>query len=283
MRHVLRTIAWRSCIEPEGFRPGLLDLFGLRMVGEALNVVTPAGPMLGESVKIWAASKHIPGRSSASSVVIENIIYGLGAALFMMSGVVLTLVEVATSLRSRLLGWALLLFLATSLVVPFGIFRRGTMALGAILDRLRAVGWTCHFLDQYGPRIRSLERDIHGFFRTRPEAFAYILAIEIVTNFTGVAEAYLILRVITTHVSLTAACLVEITNRAVQLIFAFVPFGVGIDEGGTAATLQALGYTASDGVSLAVLRKVRTVFWAALGLLLATKYSNVPRPLKGEA
>ena len=50
-RHVLRTLAWHHCVEPDGRRPGLLDLFGLRLVGEAFNSLTPAGPLVGESAK----------------------------------------------------------------------------------------------------------------------------------------------------------------------------------------------------------------------------------------
>ena len=42
-RQVLRTLAWHDCVEPDGRRPGLLDLFGLRLVGEAFNSLTPAG------------------------------------------------------------------------------------------------------------------------------------------------------------------------------------------------------------------------------------------------
>ena len=48
-----------------------------------------------------------------------------------------------------------------------------------------------------------------------------------------------------------------------------------------AATLQALGYAASEGVSLAIIRKIRIVFWTALGLLLAAKYS-MARPAEEE-
>src|SRR5260370_32479394 len=53
-RHGLRTVAWHSCVEPDDRRPGLLDLFGLRLVGEALNDMTPAGPLLGETAKVLA-------------------------------------------------------------------------------------------------------------------------------------------------------------------------------------------------------------------------------------
>lgn len=129
------------------------------------------------------------------------------------------------------------------------------------------------FLERHEHDLRAMEMDIYDFFLTRRSLFLSLLALEFATNFTGIGEAYLILKATTAHASLLAAYLVESANRAVQLAFAFVPFGLGVDEGMTAATLRALGYGASEGVSLAIIRKIRTVFWVALGLLSAAKYS----------
>ncbi len=272
-RHVLRTLAWRSCIEPGGRHPGLLDLFELRLVGEAFNDMTPAGPLLGETVKVWAASKRMPLPSSGSSVVLENLIYGLAAVLFMLSGMVLLLLEITMPHRIRLISVGLAIGLLSSMLVPYWIITRRILLVGGMLDWLEAKGLRWAAFERYEPNLRVFEEGIHDFFLTRRTLFLSILAIEIATNFTGIAEAYLVLKATTAHSSLLAAYLVETTNRAVQLIFAFVPFGLGVEEGAAAATLQTLGYGAGEGVSLAVIRKVRTVFWAALGLLLAAKYS----------
>lgn len=272
-RHLLRTVAWRSCVEPGRRRPGLLQLFELRLVGEAFNDMTPAGPFLGETVKVWAASKHMPAQSSASSVVTENIIYGLAAVLFMLSGMALLLLEVTMPHRMRLIAAGGVMALLFSMGVPTWIINRRILWVGGILDRLKQKGVRWVTLERYEPNLRAAEKSIHDFFLTRRSIFLSILAIELATNFTGIGEAYLVLKATSAHSSLLAAYLVETTNRAVQLIFAFVPFGLGVEEGAAAATLRALGDGASEGVSLAVIRKFRTGFWAALGLILAAKYS----------
>ena len=270
LRHALRTAAWHASIEPGTERPGLLNLFGLRLVGEALNGATPAGPVLGESVKVWAASKCMPASSSASSVVIENIIYGLGAGLFMLSGALLVL---ASTSRARLGVWTVVLCLVASVLLPCALLRRRSPLLERLLDRLPATSRVKRFVGPYEARIKAIEAEVYDFFRTRRAAFIGILSLEFLTNVTGVAEVYLILRVTTVlHFSLLTAYLVEVTNRAVQLLLAFVPFGLGVEEGAAAETLKALGYSASQGVSLAVLRRARTIFWGALGLLLAARY-----------
>lgn len=276
LRHALRTVAWHASIEPDTPRPGLLSLFALRLAGEGLNVATPAGPLLGESLKVWAASKHMPGPSSASSVVIENIIYGLGAGLFMLGGFVLLL---ATSPHARLASWIVVTCLMASLLIPYALLRRGRPMIARLVDRLPASSRAKRLISPYETRIKAVETEVHEFFRARRLAFIGILGLELLTNCTGVAEAYLILKVTAFHASLVTAYFVEVMNRAVQLFFVFVPFGLGVDEGAAAGTLKALGYSVSQGVSLAILRRARTVFWATVGLLLAARYC-LARPVE---
>jgi uncharacterized membrane protein YbhN (UPF0104 family) len=269
LRHALRTAAWHAAIEPGTPRPGLLSLFGLRLMGEGLNGVTPAGPLLGESMKVWAASASMPASSSASSVVVENLIYGLAAGLFLLSGSVVALV--AMSSRAALASWITITGLVALMLAVGPILRRRGRLL-AWLGRLPAASRIKRFLGPYEERIRDVEAEVVRFFRTRRAAFTGILILELLTNSTGVAEAYLILKVTTLHASLLTSFLVEVANRAVQFFFAFVPFGLGVEEGAAVGTLRALGYGVSQGVSLAVLRRARTVVWSGVGLLLAARY-----------
>ena len=79
------------------------------------------------------------------------------------------------------------------------------------------------------------------------------------------------------------AYLVESANRCAQLVASFVPFGLGVDEGTTTATLHSLGRSLSEGVSVAAIRKLRSLFWDFLGLGLAAHFmiarrTNGPGP-----
>ena len=47
---------------------------------------------------------------------------------------------------------------------------------------------------------------------------------------------------------------------------------LGVQEGVAAVTLKVLGYAAAEGVCLPIIRKIRTVFWKAMGLLLVARY-----------
>ncbi|HLN03665.1 MAG TPA: lysylphosphatidylglycerol synthase domain-containing protein [Bryobacteraceae bacterium] len=272
-RHVLRALGWSYCVQTNGRRPVALDLLGPRLIGEALSDLTPAGPLLGEPAKVVAVSHLIPVEAGASSVVIENLIYALAAVLFMLSGLVFALVEVAALRGLWWIGGGLVIgSLACIALVGWTLTRR-ILLLGRMLDFLKRLGLHWAFLERHEQSVRDVEHTIYEFFLKSRRTFLAVLAIEIATNFTGVGEAYLILNVTTAHTSLFAAYLVESASRAAQLAFSFVPLGLGVQEGAAAATLQAVGYAASEGVSLAVIRKIRTLFWAAIGLFFWTKYS----------
>ncbi len=272
-------MAWSFCVQTSGRRPAPFELLGPRLMGEALNDLTPAGPLLGEPAKVMAVSRLIPAQAGASSVIIENLIYTLAALLFLMSGFALALTKLAMPHAFRWIGGELVIFSLVSIAAAYWIVSRRILLLGKTLDYLKRVGVRWAFLERHQHHLRAVEQAIYHFFPTRRRIFLAVLGIEIATNFTGIGEAYLILNATAAHASLFAAYLVESVNRAVQLAFSFVPFGLGVQEGTAAATLQSLGYAATEGVSIAIIRKLRAVFWAGLGLFLAARYSiSQPTP-----
>ena len=68
--------------------------------------------------------------------------------------------------------------------------------------------------------------------------------------------------------TLSQSVVFEAFNRVQMLAFKFVPFRVGVDEALTGALAPALDVPAAVGVALAIVRKVRNLFWAGLGLAL---------------
>src|SRR6266478_7461906 len=108
IRHCLRAMAWRCCVDPGAHPQRLLDLFTLRLIGESATDLSPAGPFLGETVKIWAVSKNISARFGVTSVVIENLLYSLGTGLFVFAGFFILLVSTARNYSLGKLGGVIL-------------------------------------------------------------------------------------------------------------------------------------------------------------------------------
>ncbi len=281
IRHGLRAIAWRFCIDP-GARPQRFwDLLILRLMGESVTDLSPAGPFLGESVKIWAVSKNISARFGVTSVVIENLLYILGTALFVFAGFFILLVSTARNYSLGKLGGVILLLVLASIVAT--IFVRQSHLAGKLSLRIRKTARGQALIARCGQVVRSWETGIREFFKTRRKLLLAVLSIEMAVNLISLAETYLILKGATAHASYLDAYLVESANRCAQLVASFVPFGLGVDEGTTTATLHSLGRTLSEGVSVAAIRKLRSLFWDFLGLGLAAhfmfaKRTNTPGP-----
>ena len=54
---------------------------------------------------------------------------------------------------------------------------------------------------------------------------------------------------------------------------------LGVDEAGTGWLAEALGFGSLTGVALALYRKLRVLFWTALGLVLMEAVKNSRSPL----
>jgi hypothetical protein len=270
IRHLLRAVAWRCCVYPGAPSQRLVDLFTLMLIGESITDLSPAGPILGETVKAWGVSKNIPARFGVTSVLIEDLIYSLGTGLFVIAGF---LILVASTARKYHLvkpsGVMVLLVLATTI---FAITTRRRHVLEEILHRIRNTSGGQAFTARYGQTVQSWGTQIRDFFRIRRKLLLAVVSIEVAVNAISLAETYLILHGVTAHASLLNAYLVESANRCAQLLASFVPFGLGVDEGTTTAVLHSLGRTLGEGISVATIRKIRSLFWDFVGLALAAHF-----------
>ncbi|HEX5413963.1 MAG TPA: lysylphosphatidylglycerol synthase domain-containing protein [Terriglobia bacterium] len=272
LRQGIRSIAWQVCLKKEDCRANLLRLFALRLVGNAVSDVTPAGFLLGESAKVWACSDHMEKKASAASIAVEDLIYGLASTLFISGGAALLLLDVVVPERFQLLTGGVTAFILLSVAGLGFIIVKQKCWLTPLPDRLTKLcsRWIC--TDTLERDIRDFEVNIHQFFQTRRMAFLCVFVLEALVHVIGTGEVFLILMTTAGHASILTAYLVEAANRLVQLAF-FIPLGLGAEEGVAGATLGALGYGLAEGVSLAVIRKGRTIFWDAVGLLLAAIWS----------
>jgi hypothetical protein len=67
-------------------------------------------------------------------------------------------------------------------------------------------------------------------------------------------------------------------DRAVVVLFKFVPFRIGIDEASSGVMAALLGWPAAAGVALAIVKKVRSVVWTGVGLLLIAAHPAQAAP-----
>ncbi len=274
-RNIVRTEAWRRAIETTEKRPGFWRLFAIRLVSGALTDLTPAGAVFGEGARAYMTTRYLPAPASLSSIALEDLSYLLASGLFILSGIVLWLLELAPSAALPDYATIAVVVLIAFVLLPFVLLRRRWMLTSRLIHRLKKKArW--RFLERYEPTALAFEESLHGFYENRRKAFLGVLGLEFASQFTGIGESFWILHVTLGHGSLLAAYLVECMYRIITQAFMFIPLRMGVDAGSTALVLKAVGSTAAEGVTLAVIRKIRTLFWDALGLILLPRYS-LPR------
>jgi hypothetical protein len=266
VRQIARSIAWTLCMEPP-HRLRFLDAFRARVMGDAIGNILPfAGFLVSEPAKPALIRDRVPLIAGFSALAIENIFYGLSVALFIFSGMTALLLAFTLPKGLRLVS---IITLAVITIV---------IALGALLigKRLRFISGGAGFLHRRGlnekwiEKGRSLEDRIYGFYQRNSARFLPILLLECCFHLAGAAEIYVTLSFISPDQPPTflTAFILESVNRIITVAFKFIPLRMGVDEAGTGRVSKILQFTMATGVTLAIVRKARDVFWAATGMIL---------------
>jgi hypothetical protein len=119
-------------------------------------------------------------------------------------------------------------------------------------------------------RLAQLRQTALGFAEGHPQRVWRVFALGIAFHVLAVLEVYLVLGWLMGEArpTWTQSVVFEALNRAITIAFKFVPFRVGVDEALSGALAPVLAIAAANGVTLAVVRKVRNLFWAGVGLAL---------------
>jgi hypothetical protein len=152
------------------------------------------------------------------------------------------------------------------------------LAALVVLAAIAALGWRVMRTSRAsGPdagrwrqRLQRLHESIVRFTAGHPSRLWAALAYDLGFHVLAVTEGYVTLRWLLGNHSptLSQAIVFEALNRVITAAFKFVPFRVGVDEAASGAFAPLIAVNPITGVSLAVVRKVRNLFWAAVGLAI---------------
>jgi hypothetical protein len=276
LRFVVRCMAWRLCVEPPA-RLGMAEALSAFITGDAIGNLTFFGPVASESTKTMMARRQLPLMTALSSIALENIFYALSVAVMVMLGALVF----ATAFPMGALTQAATV---ASAIAALGL---GIVTLVLLYRRPRVLTviteWLVERTTRFGLRahvdsIRDLEDRVHRFARRNPARVFQVLLYEFLFHAAGVAEIYVLLLLLvggSPQTLLLQAIVLETVNRLITIAFKFVPMRIGVDEAGSELVTQVLALTSGVGVTMAIVRKARTLLWAGLGVgLLALRHER---------
>jgi putative ABC transport system permease protein len=272
LRHFFRAVSMRLAVPPDHRRFNLWQAFTTRLSGEAISFLTFTGPLLGEATKAALLRKRVPLVTGVQALVVDNLLYNLSVALFILSGacVMLASYNLPEAAHYTLLLIATLAML-TLLAVGLAASRR-VMPLTWLIERFAAVGFKPGALAKRKEHINDLESNVYDFYRHHRGSFFAIVAFDLMAHTSSVCEVYLTLRMLGFQPGIEAPYVIESLTKVINFMFGFVPATIGVYEGGTEIILRTLGFAAATGVTLGLVRKAGMIFWTGIGLaMLATR------------
>ena len=254
LRFMLRAACWRLCLAP-GTTLTYSQALAAFLAGDAVGSVTPLGLLASEPTKIFLTRRHLATRESVASLAVENLIYA--ASVVGMVAIGLAVITATVPLTTVQRWW-----MAAALL--------GALAAGSAALRLLGGTWDASRGERprWRERLAGVRIAVVGFLAGHPGRLWRAFALDLVFHLIAVLEVFLTLQWLLGDRSptLAQAIVFEALNRVVTVVFKFVPFRIGVDEALSGAMAPLLAVNPAAGVSLAIVRKVRSLFWSAVGL-----------------
>jgi hypothetical protein len=221
-----------------------------RLVGEALNASIPMANLGGEPYKIFHLSRYTAVEKALPAVVSDKIV-SVASGLIFSGAMLLIGAWLPGPIRQSAAGFML----------PAGILSAAAGVLLALAPAAPLLGSICSRLLRL-VRRRAVEL---------PRLEAGVLLRALAWNLAGRA---LLLAEFAGFLWLLggrfpdAASLVLLTGLTSLLgqVFFMIPQGLGVNEAGITGAMVLLGWGPDVGMAVALLRRGRMVFWAAVGL-----------------
>lgn len=277
LSHLLKTWAWRLTFTCDIGGLSWPRSLGMRLISEAIAQIGVAGKVLGEGVRVSLLGSAVPVANGISSGALDSGLYILTGAMVIVSGIMTALLLAPGNGKWRL--WALvfaggvMVFVALVAIAIVRGWRFASKAARAIGRLPRFQKW----IREKESVIESAEECLFTFHREAPRAFWASLALNFAVHALAILEVYIILKFMGTKVSLIAALALEGLTKVINVAGSLNPGNVGTYEGGNMLITKLFGITASSGLTLALCRRARAIFWAAVGavcLMLMKKVSQ---------
>lgn len=266
LRFMLRAEAWRRCMPPST-RIRFPQALAAYLAGDAIGNVTPLGLIASEPTKVFLVRHRLATREAASSLAIDVFLYSMSVVAMIAIGLVALLLTV-----SMPTVWRQVLALGLAgLVVGAAVAWR---LLGGTWSDARGVrpAWRA--------RLASLRESVRAFSSGQLGQLRPVILLHAAFHAGAFAEVFFALHLLMGDraPTISQALIFTALDRVVIVAFKFVPFRIGVDEASSGGIAALLGWAPATGVALAIVKKIRSLVWTGVGLLLIAAHPGQAEP-----
>lgn len=259
-RFVLRARAW---VVLTGLPLPLGPAVAATISGDALGNVTPLGLVASEPSKALYLRRHADPGHTLAALVAENFFYSVSVAIYVVvaAGAMFVFFDLPPAVRVA--GQVSLATMAVVLAGAAWLAWQQPAVVSTVLSRLPG-----RRLPALAARVRQFEQRTYGAAASVERPLGTVAVCEVGFHILSLVECWLTFWLLAGETSFVPALVFDGFNRVVNVLFKHLPLRMGVEEGGTALLAAAIGLSAHDGFMLGIVRKVRMIVWAGVGLLM---------------
>lgn len=278
--------SWHRLLRALDRRAPLAKLFELRFAIEAVTNSAPVGPLWADALAPILLARHskVPAVDAFASITAKRwVVVRMHATFVALSGVLGATAILRAS--RRLVGSDALLYMvfgAAAFLVATSLGFQALVAKGSLGARISAR------LERFGRVKAWIETRRHHFAHAdaqiarlssdrRADAGASLRMLGLWV-FEGL-ETYVILRLLGAHLSVIEVLSFDAALSVVRSAAMFAPGGIGVQDVGYLAVLEAYGVAdaGSVGPAFVVVKRLKEAFWMIVGFVILAR--SGPRAL----
>lgn len=226
--------------------------------------------MGGEPYRIMALTPLIGRERASSSVILFVMTHIFSHFWFWLLSIVLFVTFYPINALAASVVAAASLFCLLGLWFFVVGYKKGVaMRLARWLSKVPWLGrFASRLMEKHGEEISNIDRQIAALHKQNRKTLVAAVMIELMCRVLSAAEIYFVFMAIGCPVSYMSCVLIlAFTSLFANLLF-FMPLQLGGREGGFLMSVVGLGMTASSGIFVALIVRLREIVWTAIGLLV---------------
>lgn len=274
--YIFNTCAWWMIIkastqkEPQAKRPSFSWLYKITVSGFALNYATPGGLMGGEPYKIMSLTPMIGIERATASVILHTMTHIFSHFWFWLIACALFVVTEPVNVLTGTLLISVTAFCLTAIWFFMKGYKKGiARSVLQVVGKIPYLkGWGNRFVEHHAEQLANIDMQIAALHGQNRQTFVAAVMLELTCRIISALEILFILLVIMPEANYIQCILILAFTSLVANMLFFIPLQLGGREGGFLMSVNGLGMTASTGIFVALIVRLRELIWTGIGLLL---------------